>query len=254
MRRQVFQPQIEALQADFRIIAPDLRGHGSSSHIEDGQGIDTLADDLIELLDHLDLDEVIFVGWSMGAMVAWDALQRPGGERIAGIVSIDMVPRILNDVDWQHGLRDGKDASVFDKDIEKMLEDWGTYTQRYMPKIFGRDKGEESIPMIEAMTELTRENDPESMVRLWRSISEQDFREEVQSLTVPSLIVHGALSHLYSDEASEWMEQNVPNSRRVVFTNSGHAPHLEEADRFNKEIRKFAADISNRQTSQESKP
>ena len=78
--------------------------------------------------------------------------------------------------------------------------------------------------------------------------------DEVRALAVPSLIVHGALSHLYSDEASEWMERNIPNSRRVVFTNSGHAPHLEEPDRFNEEIRIFAADISNRQTAQKSKP
>ena len=246
MRRDVFRPQVEGLSQQFRVIAADLRGHGDSSGFTNGHEFDVLVDDLMELLVSLDLWQVILIGWSMGAMIAWGAMQRPGAERIAGIVSIDMVPRLLNDPDWHHGIRQGSDATAFETAMQRMRSDWPKFVQEYVPRLFARDKPAERQDLITTTIELVDDNDPESMARLWGSMADQDYRDQIEHLAVPMLVTYGEQSQFYDKEASEWLVSHAPNATMVGFPKSGHALQLEESEKFNEEVRKFAASISNR--------
>ena len=82
---------------------------------------------------HLDLDAVTLVGWSMGALVAWEFMRGPESGRVAGIVTIDMVPKVLNDADWQHGLRAGTHLYDVDIDLTRMRDDWPAFTRAQSP-------------------------------------------------------------------------------------------------------------------------
>ena len=240
MQADFFREQIAALSPNFQVVVPDLRGHGQSSHLRNGQGLPTLVDDVAELLVSLDLSEALLVGWSMGAMVAWGVLQGKEASRISGLVTIDMVPRILNDENWKFGLREGKDASVFSTITARMIADWPGFTRVFVPRIFASGRRAECKALADRIINKTQENHPESMARLWLSMADQDFRRKLPEINTPTLVIHGALSQLYSEEASEWVAGQMPNARRVDFANSGHAPHLEEPDLFNHTIEKFA--------------
>lgn len=239
MRKEVFDSQFAGLAGRFRLIAPDLRGHGESTPASNDGAIPTLADDIGRLLEHLDVDQAVIVGWSMGAMVAWALMHGPAAKRVAGIVAIDMVPRILNDVTWQHGLRDGEDASAFANDVARMRQDWARYVDEFVPRNVAHGREKQRSALLTRLSALIRDNDPESMARLWQSLAEQDMRQSVTELHVPLLIAHGELSQLYDEAAFAWMERNIPNSRRVSFADSGHAPHLEESERFNAVLEQF---------------
>ena len=240
MRGDFFHEQIAALSPNFQVVVPDLRGHGQSSHLRNGQGLPTLVDDVAELLVSLDLSEALLMGWSMGAMVAWGVLQGKEASRISGLVTIDMVPRILNDENWKFGLREGKDATVFSTITARMIADWPGFTRVFVPRIFASGRRTECKALADRIINKTQENHPESMARLWLSMADQDFRRKLPEINTPTLVIHGALSQLYSEEASEWVAGQMPNARRVDFANSGHAPHLEEPDLFNHTIEKFA--------------
>ena len=240
MRGEFFRQQIAAWSPRFRVVVPDLRGHGESSHLRDGQGLPTLVDDVAELLASLDLSQTLLVGWSMGAMVAWGVMQTNEASRISGLATIDMVPRLLNNENWQYGLRRGRDAKVFSRVIDSMLSDWTGFTRIFVPRIFAGGKAAERKQMIDQMVKIVEQNHPESMARLWESMAEQDFRKQLAHISVPALVTYGKLSQLYSEEASEWLADKIPNARSVGFADSGHAPHLEEPDLFNREIETFA--------------
>jgi pimeloyl-ACP methyl ester carboxylesterase len=231
-----FGIQRRELSDRFRIVIPDMRGHGNSTDFAKGDGIDTLAGDLEQLLVHLDLDNVILVGWSMGALVAWEFAQGPQGGRVAGIVTIDMVPRVLNGDGWQHGLRSGTHLYDVDIDLMRMRDDWRAFTRAYVPKVERRE-------LIDKMVDLVGDNEVESMVALWTSLVQADYVDAVRQLNVPTLITYGKLSQIYTEEAAEWMDQHIPNSQRIGFADSGHAPHLEEPQLFNESLAGFAEEL-----------
>jgi len=238
-----FGIQRRELSDRYRIVVPDMRGHGNSTDFANGDGIDTLASDLEQLLVHLDLDEVVLVGWSMGALVAWEFARRPQGGRVAGIVTIDMVPRVLNGDGWQHGLRSGTHLYDVDIDLTRMREDWPAFTRAYVPKVFADGKTAERREMIDKMIEFVSDNDIESMTNLWTTLVQADYVDTVQQLDVPTLITYGELSQIYTEEAAMWMDQHIPNSQRIGFTESGHAPHLEEPQLFNESLAGFADEL-----------
>jgi len=238
-----FGIQRRELSDRYRIVVPDMRGHGNSTNFCSGDGIDTLASDLEQLLVHLDLDNVILVGWSMGALVAWEFATGPQGGRVAGIVTIDMVPKVLNGDGWQYGLRSGTHLYDVDIDLTKMRDDWPAFTRAYVPKVFADGKSAERRELIDKMIDFVSDNNVESMTHLWTSLVQADFIDLVQQLDVPTLITFGKLSQIYTEEAAEWMDQQIPHSQRIGFAESGHAPHLEEPQRFNESLAGFADEL-----------
>ncbi len=240
MRGEFFKAQIAALSTQFRIVVPDLRGHGDSSNLEENQSLSTLVDDVAELLVSLDLSQTMLIGWSMGAMVSWGVMQHQEAGRVSSMVSIDMIPRLLNDDTWKFGLRDGDSASVFSEVVARMLADWPGFTRIFVPRIVARGQHAKRKALVDWVIDKTEKNHPESMAQLWLSMASQDFRSQLAAIETPTLVTYGALSQLYSPAASEWVARQLPNSRRVGFANSGHSPHLEEPDAFNRAIETFA--------------
>ena len=241
--KEAFGRQRRALSDRYRIVVPDMRGHGNSTAFGSGDGIDTLAGDLERLLVELDLTDVILVGWSMGALVAWQTVEGPQRGRIRGIVTIDMVPRVLNGEGWQHGLRAGTHLYDVDIDLTKMRDDWRAFTRAYVPMVFAGGESIERSELINEMLELVADNDLESMTNLWHALVHADFVDTVQRLEVPTLITYGALSQIYTEEAAAWMDEHMPLSRRLCFAESGHAPHLEEPEEFNQALVDFAGEL-----------
>ncbi len=241
--KDAFASQCRGLSDRFRIVVPDMRGHGHSKKFVEGDGIDTLAGDLEKLLVELDLTNVILVGWSMGALIAWQTVEGPQRGRIRGIVTIDMVPRVLNGDGWRHGLRAGTHLYDIDIDLSKMRDDWRAFTRAYVPMVFASGNAIERRELIDDMIERVGDNDIESMTNLWYALVHADFVDTVQQLDVPTLITYGALSQIYTEEAAAWMDEHIPQSRRVRFAASGHAPHLEEPQRFNQALVDFADEL-----------
>jgi pimeloyl-ACP methyl ester carboxylesterase len=244
MRSEVFAAQFEALAPRFRLVAPELRGHGDSSAAAEGDDLATLAGDVAELVQALELDQLILVGWSMGATVAWKLLQSEAAARIRGIVVIDMVPRILSEPGWPYGLKDGADASVYDEDLARMRRNWPAFTREYIPRNVARGRKNKRSQLLADLFALVRENDAESMALLWRSLADEDLRQFVAELRIPTLIAHGERGQLYSNDAFAWMSEHISNSRRVGFSDSGHSPHMEESAKFNAVLEQFADELA----------
>lgn len=237
-----FGPQTTALADRFRVITPDFRGHGGSTMLSPDQGLETLAADISRLIRALDLNDVILCGWSMGAMVGWHCLGGDVAGRIAGLVVIDMTPRIVSDADWPHGLLTGHDEDAARRVARSVRDDWAGYCSVFVPRIVARGLDRERQPLIDALVRTAAGCDPDSMASLWLSMVAQDFRRSLTALAVPTLIAHGARSKLYGPGTSAWLALTLPLAGAVEFRESGHAPHLEEPERFNTLLADFAAD------------
>jgi len=239
----LFAPQVDGLAGTYRVIVPDLPGHGASSPFPEDCSFSCLADCLAELISELKPGPVTLVGWSMGAMVSWDLLRRYRQLDIAGLATVDMVPRLLNGPDWSYGLREGEDHHVFDRHLKLMRSDWPAFTDMFMSRIFSGDDGEAKAGLLARAKKVALENDPESMARIWTEMVEQDFNKELPRLDLPALVISGRHSRLYSTPATQWAAGCMPQAKSVEFSRSGHAPSLEEPDEFNRVLSAFVDSI-----------
>ena len=226
-----FGPLVDALAAAHRVIVPDLRGHGASSAFEDGHRCSRLADDVHALVTALELDAVGLVGWSMGALVAWDYCDRHAAADLAGVVSIDMVPRLLSTADWPHGLRRGDGPEVFARSVAAMRADWRAFMDVFIPRIFAAPPPADD-PRLALLYAAAGGNDGAVMARVWTAMAGIDLRDALPRIAAPALHLHGERSRLYRPEAARWVAGALTGSpvaaRLLGFAGSGHAPHLEQ--------------------------
>lgn len=233
-----FTPQLAAFSGRHRVLLPDLPGHRHSPASPADLTIPYLADQLHIMFRTYDLHDAVLIGWSMGAMVAFDYIARYGSAILAGLVIEDMTPRIINDRDWQFGIRNGFDAAQSETAMQMMRADWPSYAQNALPRLFARDSRIDPALMKWLGAEMAG-NDGDAMAALWASMAQQDYRWLLPQLELPVLILHGNESQLYEPAVCQWLAANINGARRVCFDGAGHSPHLEMPDAYNRSLSEF---------------
>jgi pimeloyl-ACP methyl ester carboxylesterase len=236
-----FDPLIDQLAADFRVVIPDLRAHGETPAGPAPLDIDLLASDLQTLMETLDLKRVTALGWSMGATVLWQMIVRNGHDRFAGLIIEDMSPRILNTADWALGMATGMDIAGSGRAIEAMRNDWPAYAAAFAPRMFARGRAAREPAMIEDIVARLSRRDGGAMADLWLSMANQDLREALPAMNLPTLVISGARSEAYGPETSRYLVEALPEAQSISFAKSGHAPHLEEPKEFASAVAHFAS-------------
>lgn len=251
---QQFEPQIRALSKQFRVLVPDLRGHGQSAPFAPEDSFSVLADDLAALLAKHQLHSVCLVGWSMGAMVCWDLLKRHPEVDVCGLVTIDMVPWLHSSADWPFGLRDENDHGFFASHAALMQADWEAYCHLFVPRIFAKGRDTRSDALVAQTMQVAKSNNASSLATVWQRMGEQDFRQFLGEIEVPARVVAGRLSQLYGVNAAQWVAGTMQNARVEVFDHSGHAPQLEEPDSFNAMLNAFLDELDGQHKSKSTVP
>jgi len=228
---QFFQGQIEALKSAARCIVPDLPGHGKTA----GRlplSIASSADAVYAALVERELEDVVLVGWSMGALVSYALIERYGADRISRFVAIDMSPKVLNTSDWSNGTLNGLNADLNRHVLEAMVADWPKLPGRIARRLFA--DGVDPAPglLAYARKEIAAA-DPEMLRPMWASLTAQDFRPLLKDFPVPFHLAAGLKSQLYGEGVQAWHAANVPDYHFHGFETSGHAPHMEEPEKFN---------------------
>jgi pimeloyl-[acyl-carrier protein] methyl ester esterase len=231
-----FAPQFEGLADRFRLIAPDLRGHRFSHRPGDAPDLATLAGDLQALLDQLALPAPVLVGWSMGALVAFEFIRRQGSA--AGLVVVDMTPCVVNDAGWSLGLNGDYGPAQAERAPELMRRDWQSWVEAFLPTVFAAGRPPD-LALFDWMRREMRVCHPDAMAALWRAITDADYRSIMQSITVPTLIVCGAESQLYGTGTAAWLARAIPAAEIATVAEAGHAPHLEQPAVFNRLLAEF---------------
>lgn len=227
-----FQSQIEALKGSARCLVPDLPGHGRTGD-RLPRTIEAAADALHAALVERKLDNVLLCGWSMGALVCYALLERHGAELVDRFVSIDMSPKVLNAPDWANGTLNGLDATLNAHVLENMVADWPKLPGRIARRLFAGDTDPDPALLDFARTQIAA-GDPWILREMWASLTAQDFRPLLKAFPVPLHLAAGLKSQLYGDGVHDWHRANVPDFHLHGFAASGHAPHLEEPEAFNR--------------------
>ncbi|MCC6001301.1 MAG: alpha/beta hydrolase [Pararhodobacter sp.] len=216
MAGDVFDPLIAALPG-VSCLAPDLPGHGATGYPATiGGGAEMLTDLLAD-------GPAVLVGWSMGALVAWEHIARQGTAQVRALISIDMSPRPLPD--WPFGLSRQTAEGVRARSAA-FYADWPGAAQAMAAALFASRDGAATMTRAQAAARIAA-RDPAVMVPFWDQILAADHRPTVAALRVPSLAIHGAESRVYPAGCANWLAEAAPRGQAAIIPGTGHAPILE---------------------------
>ncbi|WP_431873587.1 alpha/beta fold hydrolase [Amycolatopsis sacchari] len=189
------------LQAGYRVITYDRRGFGQSSQPTVGYDYDTFAADLKALLDHLELDDVVLVGFSMGTGEVTRYLGTYGSGRVRKAVLMGAIPPYLLKTDDNP---EGVDRSVFEGIKEAVVKDRPAYFKDFLDNFYNVDTylgtriSEQAWQNSFNVAVAASAHAAYACVDTWLT----DFRDDLPKIDVPVLLVHGDADRILPYEAT----------------------------------------------------
>ena len=178
------------LRHGYRVIAHDRRGHGRSSQTIEGHNMDAYAADVAELTNALDLKDAIHVGHSTGGGEVIRYAAKYGKERTAKAVLISAVPPIMVNTDFNP---DGVPLSVFNEIREGTATKRAQFFYDFTIPFYGFNR--EGVESLQGVRDNWWRQGMMGGIKAHydciKAFSETDFREDLKSVEIPVLIMHG---------------------------------------------------------------
>jgi non-heme chloroperoxidase len=229
------------LGAGFLVISYDRRGFGRSSQPTVGFDYDTFTDDLNALLDHLALDEVVLVGFSMGTGEVTRYLGKYGSGRVPMAVLMGALPPFLLKTDDNP---QGVDASVFDGLKASIVKDRYAYLKEFFDNFYNVDElAPERISdqAWQASFNLAATAGPYASyacVDTWLT----DFRGDLPKIDVPTLVVHGTEDRILPfSVTAERLPGLIADCKLVSVPEGPHNIGWTHSDQVNEALLEFLA-------------
>ena len=223
----------------YRVIAHDRRGHGRSSQPWNGNNMDTYADDLAELAEHLDLNGATHVGHSTGGGEVARYIGRHGTKRVAKAVLISAVPPIMLKTDANPA---GLPISVFDGLRAGVLADRSQFFEDLSLPFYGYNKPDAKVSQG-VRDEFWREGMLMSIKGAYdciKQFSATDFTEDLKKIDVPTLILHGDADQIVPIVAAGLLSAKiVKNATLKVYPGAPHGMCTTLADKVNADLLDF---------------
>ncbi|MBX0290722.1 alpha/beta hydrolase [Hymenobacter sp. HSC-4F20] len=224
-----------------RVVAYTRRGFGNSSKTWEGNDYDTFAEDLNAVLETLNLQNVTLVGFSMGGGEVARYMSRYGGARVARVAFVSAVTPFLLKTDDNP---DGADKSVFDDMVENIRKDRFDFLQSFGKKFFGvgtikHPVSQATLDWMQSMCQLASPRATEQCVYAFAAT---DFRQDLATLKVPTLVIHGSSDETVPPKNSgERMTQYVPHAQFIEYSGAPHGLFVTEKERLNRDLLAFAS-------------
>jgi pimeloyl-ACP methyl ester carboxylesterase len=239
LHAHMWNAQLPALLgAGFQVVTLDQRGHGRSDRPATGYDLDTMAADVVAVLDTLDLDDVVLVGQSMGGTVAAHVV---GGLRTPHVSTLVLSAPITPCLTTGHDNELGLPAEAFAANRAAMAADFGAWLDANSAGYWGA--GDDRWPQHTAWTLRTLYETPlPVLLATNESITSADLRTEIASIGVPTLVVQGD-QDLSAPLAvtGEPTAALLPHSRLVVLEGAGHGLYTSYATEWNAAVLEFIA-------------
>jgi len=220
----------QSLTSRYRIILPDLRGHGES---EIGDGPATMekhATDLARLLDEAGVGRAIFFGVSIGGYILFEFWRRYRG-RVAALGLCCTRPQADAD--------DARNTRL--KNAELVLErgtEW--FVDLMTPKLLGKTTQETRPDLVAEARRMLLKMSPQDIAQVQQGMAARpDSIATLKTIHVPALVVMGEEDTSIPLSDGELMRQHIANSRLAVIPKAGHFAVWEQAEAAGTLIRQF---------------
>lgn len=227
------------LAAGYRVITYDRRGFGRSSAPDRGYDYNTLAGDLSQLIEELDLKDAAIVGFSMGGGEVARYLGKHNQGRVTQACFMSSIaPALRKD----GGNPDGADPEIFDGIKAKIVEDRFAFLQNFAKMFYNHSllsSTHSSDGLLQNFFNVGSESSYQAMlfcVDAWL----EDFRDDVKAINIPTLVIHGDSDKVVPLENSgSRIPALVPGARLHVVEGGPHGVNWTHATEVNKALLSF---------------
>ncbi|PIF01707.1 MAG: alpha/beta hydrolase [Propionibacterium sp.] len=224
--------------AGYRVIAYDRRGFGDSDKPENGYDYDTLASDLDDLMNHLDLKDAVILGFSMGGGEVARYCGKYGTKRLAGVVlSGSICPALCITEDNPDG---AMPISGFQEISAACAADHPGFLDQFTTWFFSNNDGL-AIPEItrQEALKIALKSSPKAAaetVMIWAT----DLREDCRKIDVPTLVMHGdGDQNVPLAASSERAAKIIPNAQLKIIEGGAHGMNLTHSEKWNSTLLEF---------------
>ena len=225
----------------FRVIAHDRRGHGRSSQPWDNNHMDQYADDLAQLLEHLDVKDAVLVGHSTGGGEVARYIGRHGTARVRKAVLMGAVPPIMVQTPANPG---GLPLAVFDGFRAAYLADRSQFFLDVASGPFfgfNRPGAKVSQGLIQSWWMQGMLSGHKNAYDSIKAFSETDFTEDLKKFDVPTLIIHGDDDQIVPIADSALLSAKlVPNATLKIYPGGTHSLGDTSKDELNADLLAWA--------------
>jgi pimeloyl-ACP methyl ester carboxylesterase len=232
LSHEMWSPQLTALGSTYRLIAPDLRGHGISPAPEGVYTMDEMADDVIELLNLLHIDErVVLGGLSMGGYVAL-AIWARHPERIRALILMDT----------RAGADTIEAAAGREASADSVLKAGNAhqFVTGMLPRLFTSMTLEQRPERVEPLRAVMDRTEPLGIAGALRGMAKRpDRRDLLPTISVPTLVMVGEHDVITPPAEARLMAEAIPGSQFALIPDAGHMAPYENAAAANEVLLQF---------------
>ena len=221
--------QIETLTTNFRVIAPDFRGHGNSSKplLKEEYGVKLCAEDMMLLLDEISVTRCSVIGFSMGGAVAFEmAVRYPS--LFKKMVIVNTAPDFNNLGAFGDQMIQERTQLLRTKGMEAMAK---KVSEGMFP-----DKGQEQLQ--QAFFDRASKNQLEPYFNSFTSLMNWGLGAKIEQIAIPSLVIASEFDYTPIASKENYVAK-MQNSKLHVIKASRHGVTMDQPDEFNRVILKF---------------
>lgn len=223
----VFEKQLQYFSQNYSVVAMDPRSQGDSTQTSEGHYAAARAKDIKAVVDQLELQPVVLIGWSLAVSEIVAYLDQFGSDGISGVVLTEGLA----------GMEPGSEVQNL------MIKYWSDF-QKNRPKntpnfvnwLFKQPQNEEFLERLASASLRTPTN---TLMTLAYNCILQDFRSALPKINVPTLIITITSARPSWIEGVGEMHRLIPNSRLEIIENAGHAVFVDQPEQFNCILEEF---------------
>lgn len=224
----MWDAQAKALESAFFVIRMDTRGHGKSPLAQAAVTLESLGQDVMDVMDALGIDKAFVCGISMGGLTAlWLGLNHP--ERFHRVVAANTAARIGTAEAWNlraQTVRAGGPSA--------MLALAQTAPQRWFTPRFTK-----MDPIaVETLCSQLSHTDPQGYAQCCDALADGDIREQLSSFSIPLCLVAGEEDPVTTPADAKFLEQRVSGAQ-LHLLRASHLSNIEQANAFNEILLDF---------------
>jgi 3-oxoadipate enol-lactonase len=227
---ELWLPVADALASRYRLILPDLRGHGESEVGDGPATMEKLAADVARVMDDAEVGRAAIFGVSIGGYSLFELWRRHRG-RIAGLGLINTKAGADSPEARAARMHTANDV------IESGTE---TFFQSMVPRLFGNSTRQLRPDLVDGALGMMRKMSPEDVAQVQRGMGQRpDSVAILKTINVPTIIVTGDEDILTGVNEAELMHRHISGSQLRVVPRAGHYSPWEQSEEVARLLRQF---------------